>query len=160
MSAADHFAQRQQQAATIDRTQNPVGNAEVAPEEVMDVDDFYDSERLAINKVMTTLGEKIGRGMEGSAFQREVRERFAEIGFVARCDMKKDMNDPRPWDEKPWIPDISIVGRTEKPGEFDHEQMGHEVRSNILGKNKQGNVQTTQVAPGWEKKDSGLIVPG
>jgi hypothetical protein len=114
---------------------------------------------IAIEGVMEVLRQKIHTPQEGSAFQREVRERFAEIGFVARCDLKKDLEDPRPWDDKPWVPQISIIGRTEKQGEFDHDQMGHEVRSNILGKNQQGAVQKTQVAPGWSKSGSGLVVP-
>jgi hypothetical protein len=164
MSAKDHFeAQQAYTQAIRDRHaehDGRIGNAEVDAEDVMDVDDLYDSEQIAINQVSNTLARLIGTGMEGSAFQREARERFAEIGFVVRCDLKKDMLDPRPWDEKPWIPEISLIGRTEKQGEFDHDRMGHEVRSNILGKNAQGSVQKTQVAPGWSQSGSGLIVPG
>jgi hypothetical protein len=127
-----------------------------------DFDQFLDSERIAINKVMAALRQHIGQGMEGSAFQREARERFAEIGFIARIDLKKDMNDSREWNEKPWIPDISLVGRCEpvKVGEFDHEKMGHEVRSNIIGKKGQDNVQKTTVGQtGFSATKSGLIVP-
>lgn len=156
--------QRRHQQALLDRHKpagdDKRGNAEVEASEVMDVDDLYDSERIAINNVMAALGEKMGATVEGSAFQREVRDRFAEIGFVVRCDLWKDDDDPRDWDERPWIPSITLVGRTEKQGEFDHERMGHEVRSNILGKNQQGNVQRTQVAGGFSRTDSGLIVPG
>lgn len=136
-------------------------NAETSEDQVFDVDDLLDSERLAINKVMGTLSQKMGTQVEGSAFQREVRERFAEIGFVARCDFWKDDDDPRDWDDKPWIPAITLVGRTEAAGEFDHERMGHEVRSNILGKNVQGDVQRKMVGQtGFESRPSGLIVPG
>lgn len=130
-------------------------------ETMEDFDQFYDHERIAINKVSAALREHIGRGMEGSALQREARERFAEIGFVVRCDLMKDMNDPRDWDDKPWIPEITFLGRCEpmKIGEFDHERMGHEVRSNIIGKKGQDNVQKTQIAPGFSATKSGLIVP-
>lgn len=134
-------------------------NAEVTDDEVYEVDDLLDSERIAINKVMGALGERMYSNMEGSAFQREVRERFAEIGFVVRCDLMKDDADPRDWDDKPWIPQITLVGRTDAPGEFDHERMGHEVRSNIIGKKGQENVQRTQIAPGFSATKSGLIVP-
>lgn len=149
-----------QQKMANRREEEKVGNAEVSADEVIDVDDLYDSERMAINKVMAALSEKMGTAVEGGAFQREVRERFAEIGFVARCDLWKDEDDTRPWDERPWIPAITLVGRTEAQGEFDHERMGHEVRSNILGKKGQENVQKTQIAPGWSQSGSGLIVPG
>lgn len=137
-----------------------MGNAEVDAEQVFDMGDALDSEVIAINRVNAVLSAHIGRGVELSALQREVRERYAEIGFVARCDFYKDMNDPRPWKDKPEIPRITVVGRTEKQGEFDHERMGHEVRSNILGKNKQGDVQQKIVGQtGFERKGSGLIVP-
>lgn len=152
MTFAEHMAKRHEE-------QENIGNAEVSAEEIEEIEEIYDSEQIQIDRVMASLSQRIGTGMEGSAFQREVRERFAEIGFVARCDLKKDLEDPRPWDDKPWVPSISIVGRTEKQGEFDHERMGHEVRSNILGKNEQGAVQKTQVSPGWAKSGSGLIVP-
>lgn len=140
-----------------------VGNAEVKvdEEDVLDADDLYDSEKIAINRVLATIQQHVGTGVEGGAFQREVRERFAEIGFVVRCDLWKDDDDPRDWDDKPWIPSITLVARTEKQGEFDHEQMGHEVRSNILGKNAQGDVQRKMVGQtGYERRNSGLIVPG
>lgn len=136
------------------------GNAEVEGTDIHDLGDLLDSEVIAMTKVDAVLSRYIGRGVELSAFQREVRERYAEIGFVVRCDFYKDMNDPRPWDEKPEIPRITYLGRTEKQGEFDHEQMGHEVRSNILGKNKQGDIQKKLVGQtGFERKGSGLIVP-
>lgn len=146
----------------MDRTQKPIGNAEVAPEhfEAMDAEDLYDSEILEINRVTSALTAKIGTMMEGGALQREVRERFAEIGFVVRCDLWKDEDDPRPWDDRPWSPSITLLGRVEKQGEFDHERMSHEVRSNILGKNTQGDIQQKQVGQtGFESRSSGLIVP-
>lgn len=139
---------------------NVGGNAEVASKDVFDADDLLDSERIAINHVIAALNAKVGSQMEGGAFQREVRERFAEIGFVVRCDFWRDDDDPRPWDERPWLPAITLLGRTEDPGEFDHERMGHEVRSNILGKNQQGDVQRKMVGQtGFQSSASGLIVP-
>lgn len=131
-------------------------------EEAIDTESLYDHERIAINKVMQVLAENIGSHRELGAFQREVRERFAEIGFVARCDFYEDEADTRPKGERTQIPQITITGRTEamKVGEFDHDRMGHEVRSNILGVKNQENVQKTQVGQaGFERRSSGLIVP-
>ncbi len=139
---------------------NVGGNAEISPEEVFDYDDLYDSERLAISRVMAALSQHVGTTSEKSAIQREVRDRFSDIGFVARCDFYKDDDDPRPWNERPDMPQITIVGRTEKQGEFDHDRMGHEVRSNILGKNAQGDVQSKTVGQtGYESRKSGIVVP-
>ena len=164
MSFEDHVAQRQQfrqgLASRHGAEDEGVGNAEVDAQDVMDYDELYDSERLAISRVMDSLSQSIGTPREGSAFQREVRDRFAEIGFVVRCDLKKDENDPRDWDDRPWIPDISIIGRTEKQGEFDHERMGHEVRSNIIGEKGRDSTQKTQVGQTGFTTTSGIIVPG
>lgn len=164
MSAAEHFAQQRFRQSMIDRNkggEDKIGNAEVDAEQVMDADDLYDHETLAINRLMATITENIGKQREGSALQREVRERFAEIGFVVRCDLWKDDDDPRSWDERPWWPIITLLGRTEEQGEFDHDRMGHEVRSNILGKKDQDNVQKTTIGQaGFEAKTaSGLILP-
>lgn len=150
MSATDHFAQRQAQQAAIDEEQT---------EEVLDWEDLYDSEKLQVKAVYQALAESRGH-RELSGFQREVRERFAEIGIVARCDFYE--NEAEKHLEGVQVPVITLLRRCEptKVGDFDHEQMGHEVRSNILGKKDQDNVQKTQVAPGWSKSGSGLIVPG
>lgn len=151
MSAADHFAQRRAQQDNI-----------ADEEQVLDTDSLYDSERLAINQVTTTLMENIGKHRELGSFQREVRERFAEIGFIARCDFYESRHeDHLPKDERTQYPEITLVGRCDpmQVGDFDHDKMGHEVRSNIIGNKDQDNVQKTQVAPGWSQSGSGLIVP-
>jgi hypothetical protein len=160
---ADHKAQQDAfREGLAQRHQSPddaIGNAEVAADEVRDMGDVYDHEMIAIKKVSAEIRQHIGKPMEGSAFQRMVREKFAAIGFVVRCDLKKDMLDPKPWDEKPWIPSVEFLGRTDEQGEFDHDQMGHEVRSNILGEKGRDSVQKTHVAPGWAQSSSGLITP-
>lgn len=131
-------------------------------EPMEDFDQFLDSERIEINRVFAELRENIGKHRERSSFQREARERFAEIGFVVRVDFYQSLHeDHLPEDERTHYPEISFLGRCEpvKIGEFDHERMGHEVRSNIIGKKGQDNVQKTQIAPGFSSTKSGLIVP-
>jgi hypothetical protein len=143
---ADHTAQRQAAQDQI----------EAAEEECLEWEDLYDSEKIEVREVYRRLQESTGH-RELSGFQREVRERFAEIGIEARCDFYEDVRDKHL--EGVQIPRITLIKRIERREEFDHDQMGHEVRSNILGTNKQGNVQKTQVAPGWGQSGSGLIVP-
>lgn len=159
---SDIDQQRFRQGLSDRNDASKVGNAEVGAEDVMDYDDLYDSETIEINRLMAAISQNVGAQREGGALQREIRERFAEIGFVVRCDLWKDDDDPRPWDERPWRPVISLIGRTEKQGEFDHDRMGHEVRSNILGKNAQGDVQNKMVGQtGFASRTkSGIYVPG
>lgn len=150
MSAADRFREADTRA---------VVEANADEEGLLDTDSLYDHERLAINKVATALMDNIGRHRELSSFQREARERFAEIGFVVRVDFYEDPNEEHLTGTQ--IPQISLLGRCEplKVGEFDHDQMGHEVRSNILGVKGQDNLQKTQVVPGWASTKSGIVVP-
>lgn len=151
MSAADRFREADARA---------VAEANAAEEDLLDTDSLYDHERLAINRLMTTLMDNIGSHRELSAFQREVRERFAEIGFVVRVDFYEDPREEHLSGAQ--IPQITLVSRCDplKVGEFDHDRMGHEVRSNILGVRGQDNTQKTQVAPGWASTKSGIVVPG
>lgn len=153
MSARDHFSQRQAQQAKID---DETG----VHEEALDWDDLYDSEKIKVREVFFALKEGTMQHREMGAFQREVRERFAEIGIVARCDFYERPDEKHL--EGVQVPSITLIRRCEptKVGDFDHDQMGHEVRSNIIGKKDQDNVQRTQIAPGWGQSKSGLIVPG
>lgn len=153
MTFADHQAQRRDQ-------QEALREMEQETEEVLEDDDLLDSERLAIAKVGSEIQQNVSfKSRELSSVQREIRERFEEIGFVVRVDFYEKVYEGHL--EGVQYPSITLVRRCEPTkGEFDHDRMRHEVRSNILGKNQQGNVQTTQVAPGWDQKKSGLIVPG
>lgn len=152
MTFADHVAQRRSEEEAI-------REMEEETEEVLDEEDLYDSERLKIAEVWRGIQQRLSFGQhEMSAVQREIRERFEDIGFVVKVQFKES-----PFEEHlagVQYPEVIMVRRCEPKGEFDHDQMAHEVRSDILGKNQQGNVQKTQVAPGWSQKQSGLIVPG
>lgn len=154
MSAKDHMAQRAFEKAVIDLKDHP------EQEGVLESSDLYDSEKIAISKVSTALMDNINKHRELGAFQREVRERYAEIGFVARCDFyESQYEDHLPKSERTQYPEITLIRRCEPTGEFDHDKMGHEVRSNILGVKGQDSVQKTHVAGGFTTP-SGLIVPG
>lgn len=151
MTFADHQALRRDQ-------QEALREMEDETQEVLNAEDLLDSEVLAINEVARRIQESVSfQNRELSAVQREIRERYEEIGFVVRVDFYERGAEEHLTGVQ--IPSITLVRRCEPTGEFDHEQMRHEVRSNILGKNQQGNIQSTQVAPGWDQK-SGLIVPG
>lgn len=155
MSFSDHQAQRAFGKAVIDSKEH------AEQEGVLDATDLYDSERLAINKVTTEIMSNVNKHRELGSFQREVRERFAEIGFVARCDLYESQHeDHLPKSERTQYPEITLIRRCEPTGEFDHEKMGHEVRSNILGEKGRDSTQKTQVKAGWSRSGSGLIVPG
>lgn len=150
MSVKDHFEARRAFAEGL----KDHGDTE----DVLEWEDLYDTEKIQVRDVFRQLNEATGSHREVSAFQREVRERFAEIGIEARCDIYSEPHKDRL--EGVQVPRVTLIRRIEKVEEFDHERMGHEVRSNVLGEKGRDNVQKTQVAPGWSKSGSGLIVPG
>lgn len=84
-----------------------------------------DSELLELQRVKATLEDRTYKAHRLEAFDREIVERFGEIGW--KVDVK--------WHETnvagTYIPVVELVGRCERK-EFDHDQMAHEVRQNIL----------------------------
>lgn len=88
-----------------------------------------DSEIKDLQTVLATLNARTYKRHNLHAFEREVVERFQEIGFVV--DVKwYETNVP-----DVVVPEVEVIGRCEpvKPGEFDHDRMRHEVVNNVLG---------------------------
>jgi hypothetical protein len=89
--------------------------------------EILDSEMLSIEKVLETLRRRAedGRRLDRGRFDQEIVERFGQIGF--KVDVKwwhTNLDEVK-------MPEIEIIGRTETKA-FDHDQMAHEVTSDIL----------------------------
>jgi len=98
--------------------------------------DVYDSEVLEIEKVLNTLKARSRDQMRNySDFDREVKERFSEIGFYVDV-LWYDTNV-----ETVKMPEIVIKGVTDARA-FDREQMTHEVTNDILGLGDGGVIKT------------------
>ncbi len=121
------------------------------------VKDLYDSERLAILNVRDTMFKRHAFRGVGTArdedeikrrFTEEMRDRCADLGFVVEVEWdweseEKD-DDGIPLHQSPcvsgvpednnlyWLPRTIFIGRTERPGEFDHDRMKSEVRGGLL----------------------------
>lgn len=129
--------------------------------EVIDIEELYDHERLAIQQVYASLTQAIGSKRDPQSFRAEVVDRFAEIGFRARVvywEVPQKNGDPV------IQPEISLIGRVEKTEEvFDHDRQAHEVQSGLLGASPRTDARVAPVpvsSPGFKKSDSGLYVPG
>jgi hypothetical protein len=98
---------------------------------------LYDTEILAAEGVLNVLKERAqGKSVDRDALTREIKQRFAEIGLVVGVKWFTG-GTPGPGGrlvEVPglMLPVIEINARTQKIGEFDHEQLAHEIQSNIL----------------------------
>lgn len=136
---------------------------------VVDID-LYDSDVLKIEQVVKELNRtRATKSTTVEGWRNEIVQRFEDAGFRAQVTLqqieevqaegKATQKDGRVFTT------ISIVGRTEDihVGEFDHDRQRDEVRSNILGRNAQGNIKSARVALSQEsakRTKSGLILPG
>lgn len=121
--------------------------------------EIYDSERVALNKVFTKISESVGQVRNLDAFAREIEERIAEVGFVARVRLY-DAEDPNTG-AKFIHPQVTILRRIDPETEgFDHDRMAHEVQTDLLGKGH-GDVRTksSTAVSGFTQGKSGLYVP-
>lgn len=121
--------------------------------------DLYDSDRLALNKVINTLAQAVGtlRSLEG--YRQEIMDRFFEAGFLT--DVRVFEAEVEGTGDKVFHFKVVLTGRAEKEEEFDHERQAHEVQSDLLGGGK-NSVRGTSVsmAGAFSRTDSGLFVPG
>lgn len=144
MTFAEHQAQRQQAVTQMG------GNTDGIASDI----DLYDSDRLAINQVVHDLQNSIGKRRDPEGWAKEILERFGLAGYYVDVRLV-ELEDGTIGTA------ITITGKVEEGEEFDHEKMGHEVRSNILGVKGQDNLQKTQIGQtGFSRTNSGLIVPG
>lgn len=84
-----------------------------------------DSELLELQRVHRELEGRTYKAHNLDAFDREIVERFGEIGW--KVDVKWHETNQR----GTYIPVVEVVDRIQRK-EFDHDQMAHEVRKNIL----------------------------
>jgi hypothetical protein len=98
--------------------------------------DILDSEAIVIGDIWEALQEKArGRSLNYADFDREIKERYAEAGFVV------DVVWYHTNVESVKMPEIVFKARTERK-EFDRDQMVHEVTNDILGTGQGGVIKT------------------
>lgn len=102
--------------------------------------EILDSEMLEIERTLELLRRRVegGRRVDRGQFDSEIVDKFGSIGFKVVVNWyETDV-------ENLIMPEITITGRTEKVGEFDHDKMFHEVTSDILGLGQGGVIKTTK----------------
>lgn len=126
--------------------------------------ELYDSDRLQLKALVGFLNQRnVGKSaavLSPQKYATELVERFFKVGYHVEVRMYA-LEDTETGDIVEWQPSILIEARVEPEEEFDHDRMRYEVRSDILGQNKQGNIQQKSVGQaGYSRTGSGLIVPG
>jgi hypothetical protein len=107
---------------------------------------LYDSEIIEIEKVLEALNKRKGQRTDYERWTSETKERFGKIGLavsvlwyeagVQRADGSLEKVDGT------LIPEIVVKSRIEQHT-FDHEQMSHEVQSDLLQLGTGGKLKVT-----------------
>jgi hypothetical protein len=96
---------------------------------------LYDSEIEAALGVLATLRGRSASRCDLEAFNREIHQRFEEIGLVVQVKwFETNVEDT-------YASDIDIVGRTEEHV-FDHDKMVHQVVHDILQTGDSGVIKS------------------
>lgn len=101
--------------------------------------EVYDSEIIKIEKVLERLKASSTGHRDYESFNREIKERFAEIGFVVSVKWFEFAVGGQKQDG--YMPEVEITGRTEHHT-FDHDRMVSEVTGDLLGLGEGGVIKT------------------
>lgn len=97
-----------------------------------DVADLYDHEVEEILQLQQLLTDKARYGRHNyTDFEREIRERFAGIGFTVEVSWYGFSRGGQP--QEGAMPEVTVTGRTDGKHVFDKDRQVHEVTHNILG---------------------------
>lgn len=97
-----------------------------------DVLDIYDHEVKQLIELISELNSRASAGpINYTAFEREIRDRFAKLGFTV--DVSWYHFEIGGIQQDGAMPEITITGRTDDKFQFDPDRQVHEAVSNVLG---------------------------
>lgn len=97
-----------------------------------DILDLYDHEVLLILRVQRELNERAqARQHNYNDFEREIRDRFAKIGFLVNVNWHSYSVDGTEQEDSA-LPEVTITGRTDDRFRFDPDRQVHEAVHNVL----------------------------
>lgn len=114
--------------------------------------ELYDTEVLAMEKVVERIRLRLQSRVDRSAIGREVRERFNDIGLVVNVSWGIPVDQVENFKFKPdeCVPVlmVDLIGRTHKL-EWDPNQQVHQVTNDVLDLGDGGVIKTpTEVIEG------------
>lgn len=96
-----------------------------------DVLDLYDHEVKQVIGLMELLNERARSGpLNYGDFEREVRDRFATLGFTVDVNWYRFSVDGAEQDGA--MPEVTLTGRTDGKFQFDPDRQVHEAVRNVL----------------------------
>jgi hypothetical protein len=96
-----------------------------------DVLDLYDHEVKAIIGLLAELNERARAKQHNyDDFEREIRDRFARLGFTVDVSWYEFEVDGQKQDGA--MPEVTVTGRTDERFQFDPDRQVHEAVANVL----------------------------
>lgn len=103
--------------------------------------DLYDSEVSAVLDLMAELNDRAAsREHNYGDFEREVRDRFAALGFT--IDVNWYRFEAGGVEQDGAMPEVTVTGRTEQGFQFDPDRQVHEAVHDVLGLGEEGWIKT------------------
>ncbi len=109
---------------------------------------LYDSEIIEIEKVLEKITIPRSQRISYEKYTEQIKDRFSHIGLIVsvpwyEAGIEREDGTLEKLDGV-LIPEIVIQARTDaKQFSFDHEQMAHEVQSDLLGLGTGGKLKVT-----------------
>lgn len=116
--------------------------------------DLYDSEVAQVLAVLGELRERAAAKRHNyNEFEREIRDRFAAIGFTVDVNWYEFALDGQP--QEGAMPEVTISGRADPSFKFDPDQQVHEAVHDVLGLGEEGWIRTDKETVGRFLGDQG-----
>ena len=115
---------------------------------------LYDYEIENITRVTARIQQRSQQRRNYEDFDREIRQRFAEIGFKVSVNWHTAQDENGQRIEGWLIPEVVIGDRVEKH-EFDHDRQVHEVTNDILDLGTGGVISSNDANALLAKKAHG-----
>jgi hypothetical protein len=94
--------------------------------------DVYDHEVLALTRLAAELTARAkAKKHNYTAFEREIRDRFADLGFTVDVNWYEFSLDGAP--QEGALPQVTITGRAPGSAPWDPDRQVHEAVHNVLG---------------------------
>ena len=119
----------------------PILGQQAAADDVTKGVDILDSEVLEIERVLNIIKARSQGRRNYDAFDREIKERFHDIGFVVSVKWYTAAGPDGIELADVKIPEVQIDARVDQK-QFDRDQMSHEVTNDILNLGQKGVIST------------------
>ena len=106
-----------------------------------DILNVYDSEVRQLLELQRALTDRVyGRQLNYNDFEREIREKAAELGFTVNVNWYEFEIDGVK--QEGAMPEVTVTGRTDTAFRWDPDRQVHQAVNDVLGLGESGWIKT------------------